>query len=169
MYCTLLHPTTRTSVYQSSSVTPKVPASRGTAAVLDTRHLPPLRAWRSIMASAGRTSRSPAVSEGGKIATTRLGGHRHRMAIPPPPSMLWQLALVLCSLLSYAHAYIPATPSNDTSFINSESFISINYLSSPVSAYANALSRQLINVNQIPGYRVSGRQLGCCCGVQHAK
>lgn len=57
-------------------------------------------------------------------------------------------------------AYVPATPSNDTSFIgNSTDFIQINWLPLGVSAYKDALSRQLVytppqQVGGVAGYRV---------------
>jgi len=63
--------------------------------------------------------------------------------------------LLLVTLISNACAYIPASPSNDTSFINSESFIQINWLPMGISAYTNALSRQLVNSQGVNGYRVS--------------
>ena len=72
---------------------------------------------------------------------------------------VWPLA-ALCTLCgSLASAYVPAIPSNDTAFRNETDFIQINWLPMGVSAYKDALSRQLIDTTSqaVAGYRVCGR------------
>lgn len=91
-------------------------------------------------------------------AAQRSGtGLRSGIAMPRRTARLPVLA-TLCSLcFTLASAYIPATPTNDTGVLRNETdFVQINWLPMGVSAYKDALSRQLIDVRPegVAGYRV---------------
>jgi hypothetical protein len=65
-------------------------------------------------------------------------------------------ALMLAFMARTTYAYIPATPTNDTSsLVAADDFIQINWLPMGTSAYKDALSRQLANtaVAPVAGYR----------------
>lgn len=71
--------------------------------------------------------------------------------------MLYQaFACVLAFIATSSNAYIPASPTNDTStLVAADDFIQINWLPMGTTAYKDALSRQLVNTAQPPvaGYR----------------
>lgn len=65
-------------------------------------------------------------------------------------------AVVLAFLATSTSAYIPASPTNDTTtLVAADDFIQINWLPMGATAYKDALSRQLANTAQAPvaGYR----------------
>jgi len=68
-------------------------------------------------------------------------------------STVWYSIALLCMLFGVSNAYIPAVPSNDTSFINSGSYLQINLMSETLTANPNAISRQLVNFRGVTGYR----------------
>merc|ERR1711939_966270 len=49
-------------------------------------------------------------------------------------STVWYSIALLCMLFGVSNAYIPAVPSNDTSFINSGSYLQINLMSETLTA-----------------------------------
>lgn len=80
------------------------------------------------------------------------------------------LAITSSILVLRVHAYIPAYPTNDTSILRNETdFIQINWLPMGVSAYKDALSRQLVYGQQdngdLAGYRVSWPVSRRCLGL----
>lgn len=70
--------------------------------------------------------------------------------------LLQAASCVLVFMAATSSAYVPASPTNETSsLVAADDFIQINWLPMGTSAYKDALSRQLANTAQVPvaGYR----------------
>jgi hypothetical protein len=95
----------------------------------------------------------------GSTADSRLLTTRARSKKSPTSSMarlIQAAACVVALMAASSSAYVPASPSNETSsLVAADDFLQINWLPMGTSAYKDALSRQLANTAQAPvaGYR----------------